>query len=192
MKTKDRFSYISIIIAVITLLFSLFRLAPEFKGQLFDSSVFTSMIAAFVGIFLGVLITRLLSKKTKRVFLSYPSELRDLALKLEKELESNRINVIRAQEFLNVGDSINEKVNQYIDQVDTMIVLIDRNTKKSQFIQNEINRAIKQGKMIIPLLVEEDKRLIPKSLKSIKYETISNNNILIEKLVDKLMTMPNM
>ena len=46
--------------------------------------------------------------------------------------------------------------------------------------------------MIIPLLVEEDKRLIPKSLKSIKYETISNNNILIEKLVDKLMTMPNM
>lgn len=191
MKTKDTFSKISIIVASVTLLISGFSLITEFKDQLFNSGIFISMIAAIIGLTVGLLATKLISKKHRRFFLSYPSELKELAFKLEKELEQNGVNVLRAEEFLQVGDSIKDKVNKYIDKVDAVIVLINKDTKKSHFVQSEINRAIKQGKTIIPLLVEEEVKYIPKSIKNVKYELIYDNTEMIEELVNRIKTVPD-
>lgn len=155
--------------------------------QLFDAKIMLSIFGAISGVVAAFAISILLPGRKTSIFLSYPGELKELAMKLESELEDNNYDVIIGDEIINPGDNIKNKVTEAIEETDTFIVLLNENSRKSNYINLEINEALKNEKRIIPLLTSDNKKYLPKSINGLRFEILNaNEQQSIEDVVEKI------
>lgn len=164
---------VQIVLSVAVFLIASLSLLSQVEYEIINQKIFVSMVAATLGIAAALLVSQVMSRKKTSIFLSYPNEMEDIATKLGTELKENNFEVVVGDTIINPGDNIKKEVKKAIEDIDTLIVLLNEKSKKSDYINTEIKTAIKNKKRIIPLLTENNKKLLPKSINSLRFEVIS-------------------
>ena len=90
-----------------------------------------------------------------KVFISYASEDKDLAEKLEKKLKTDGFIVYRDKSSLKGGDDWKKILIEKIQSCDYFILLWSSNSSRSLPVNKEILAALKYSKKICPCLIDE-------------------------------------
>ncbi len=111
------------------------------------------------------------------VFISYSSKDGAFIRKLDASLSGQGVAVFLDDRDIKVGDSIPTKIYEGITRATHVIYVISSNSKKSAWVQEELDIAkIKQkeatGCSILPVLIEDTE--IPTSVKHIRYANFIN------------------
>lgn len=88
-----------------------------------------------------------------RVFISYVHTYRQYAQPLARALAAEGIDVAWDMD-LKAGDAWHEKLDAMLDEADAVISIAGAGTATSAFAMAEIDRALRQGKHLFPVLVE--------------------------------------
>ncbi len=88
------------------------------------------------------------------IFISYKSEQYDIARKIRLFLEANRYPCWMAPESIPAGNSYMHEIPIAIRSCDIFLLMISTESQQSQWVQKEIDRAVKFGKHIIPFHVD--------------------------------------
>jgi hypothetical protein len=94
------------------------------------------------------------------VFLSYSSKDMNLVNSIRNELERAGINVYLAEEDLQLGKSLPEKIIRNIISANCMVVLLTDTGIRSQFVNQEIGVASANNKLIIPMVEKKVKNKV--------------------------------
>ena len=89
------------------------------------------------------------------IFISYKSEQYDIARKIRLFLEDNRYPCWMAPESIPAGNSYMHEIPIAIRSCDIFLLVISAESQQSQWVQKEIDRAVKFGKHIIPFHVDD-------------------------------------
>ncbi len=168
------FSLLLSIIAFSTSLIILSKESESFIG-LKIGDITLPLFGSFFGVILSLLITLtfIKFKPQLRVFVSYSIDDAYFVNKLVADLNKRRLIVVRATDILFIGDNIINKIEESINEVDSVIIIFSENSINSNFIPKEIEYANKQGKKIFPVVLDDTK--IPINLSSIKYADFTND-----------------
>ena len=89
-----------------------------------------------------------------QVFISYSSNDVQIARKLVAQLRREDFIVMRDQEFLEGGQPFNAYLEQVLRASDALLLLTTAKSTSSEWVIEELNEARKQGKRIIPIILE--------------------------------------
>jgi hypothetical protein len=87
-----------------------------------------------------------------KVFISHSTRDRGLVINLANLLTKLGVEPFVAEWYLGPGEQIDKKVFSQIEKADCMIVLLTRNGIRSNWVQQEVGYAIKNRKLIIPIV----------------------------------------
>jgi len=179
----------SFIVAIIGVFFSI--VAVIFAT--FFSDTYLSENRYFLYVMTGVLVVAtfgitVISSKTllekKRIFISYSHCDNDFATKLHKILQtvserkySKKYRFLLDVDVISLGDDISKIITHTISSCDAFIIVFSSKSSNSKYMKNEIELITKQhNKRIIPILlsIEADNIILPESLNSIKYLSVSS------------------
>lgn len=104
----------------------------------------------------------------EKVFISYSIRDQKFVTLLTEKLESDGIKVWSWDKKMSVGDSINDKINEALNNTEFFIVVLSKSSVNSQFVNFElsatiINEVSRNRNIILPVLIEDCE--IPFSLK---------------------------
>jgi TIR domain len=107
-----------------------------------------------------------------KVFISYSTKDQKFVSQLTSKLESDNIQVWTWDKKMTVGDSINDKIIDALNNTDFYIVVLSKNSVNSQAVNFElsatiINEVSRERNLILPILIEDCE--IPFSLKDRLY-----------------------
>lgn len=131
-----------------------------------------------------------------RVFLSYTSVDKEFADRLTKNLRERNVEVWAADEQIQAGDSISQKIKEGLTSSQWVIFLVSEDSMKSTYINRELELALDEEKgrerpFIIPVLIKGDQ--IPDPLKDKAYADFRSsydaglNNVLAALKVSPLI-----
>ena len=89
------------------------------------------------------------------VFISYKSEEYDIAKKIRALLEENNYPCWMAPESISAGSNYMSEIPTAIRKCDLFILIVSEASQKSQWVQKEIDRAVKFDKYILPFHVDD-------------------------------------
>jgi hypothetical protein len=94
------------------------------------------------------------------IFISYSHENKDFVDKLAFQLVANNVNVWLDRWELSIGDSILDKVQKAVDGARALLVILSRDSVKSEWCKNEINAGLlreleEKQVLVMPVLIEE-------------------------------------
>jgi len=117
----------------------------------------------------------------KKVFLSHSHADKKIVNKLKIDLEDNGIKTWYDERDMNIGDIVNEKITEGINQSDCFLIVISPNSIKSDWVKYELNEAyhvyITEKKRILPVLIGDlSEKDIPQKLKKHLYSDLRNND----------------
>lgn len=92
---------------------------------------------------------------------------------LKKTLQNNDIKCYVAQHDEDYGSSLSEKLEKAIDNSDTVVVIVTRNSFSSSSVGSEIGYAKKAGTRIIPFV--ESSVTVPVMLQGIEYVSFTHS-----------------
>lgn len=87
-----------------------------------------------------------------KVFVSHSARDQGLVVSLANLLWKFGVEPVVAQWYLTPGDPLDSKVMRQIGEADCLVVLLTRHGIRSNWVQQEIGLALKEGKPIIPLV----------------------------------------
>jgi hypothetical protein len=128
-----------------------------------------------------------------KVFISYASEDRDVAIRIAEALESRGVNV-RYDLSIPLDNSFSRRISELISASDYLIALISPNTKKSDWVTYELITAVKKeitarDITILPVLIADAE--IPGFLFNYQYfDCRLDVGQGIERLVDQISAAP--
>jgi hypothetical protein len=139
------------------------------------SKVALGLLGALVGAMLSYVISRVQSAMTApKVFISYTQRDKDFAHKLAATLERHTsANVLIDTHELRVGDNINERIGELVNNADYFVFVISKVAIQSKWANSELESAIEMKKKILPVLLE--KVDTPDVLKGIVYADFSDS-----------------
>jgi hypothetical protein len=92
------------------------------------------------------------------IFASYSTkDIEKIKPILDNLLQIEGIQVFFADDDLNPGDIISQRITQNITASDIFLVFYSSSARQSSYVQQEIGVALGQNKIIIPLLLDETK-----------------------------------
>ena len=94
------------------------------------------------------------------VFLSHSSKNRNLVVDIRDELKKAGVGVYLAEEHLQPGKNLPQKILNKIKSADCMVVLLTDTGVRSQFVNQEIGAAKALNKPIIPMVETKVKRKV--------------------------------
>ena len=102
---------------------------------------------------------------------------------VKKILDNSAIDVFVAEHTVMPGESILSKIKNNIKSCDLFLLLWSKNSKKSEWVQNEIGIAISDGKSIIPILLDHKAQLpdFLKDIEAIKFKDDPENTLKLLK-----------
>ena len=176
-------SFIAIIVTFLSVIWSSFDLKTDLKL----TTALLGIVASIFGALLSVFYKRVTTKKNRsKIFISYSFKDNDYANKIRKELHSERFILNIDENNILVGENIKDTLNKELDSSSIVIVLISKNSSNSEFTQYEIERAIKKGKKVLPILIDKEAK-IPEILKNIQYADLTQDiEIGLNKLIKSL------
>jgi hypothetical protein len=93
-----------------------------------------------------------------RIFASYcTKDIDEIRPVLDNLLQIEGVQIFFADQNLNPGDIISERIKQSIIASDIFLVFYSESAKQSSYVQHEIGVAVGQNKIIIPLLLDKTK-----------------------------------
>ncbi len=90
------------------------------------------------------------------IFISYHREDDEIAAKLSNSLEKLGLSVLRDMDTLVSGEEFSRVIADSISNADAVIVLLSHHSKRSGWVEKELQAALTQEKVIIPILLDED------------------------------------
>jgi len=100
-----------------------------------------------------------------KVFISHSTQARGLVITLANLLTKFEVEVFVAEWYLSPDEPLDKKVFSQIEKADCVVVLLTRNGIRANWVQQEIEYAIKVRKPIIPLV---EKGVDPKGLAALQ------------------------
>lgn len=167
----------------IQLLFSILALIISSTGLVrvfFEYKINFDIVSILIGIlgcFLGTLVSYILIKAVQRkhksaVFLAYSLPDKEFADKFAAKLEENKIKVLNEEDYLKIGINFIDTINKELQNVDFVIILISRDSNKSQQLNKVIALSKSKSKRIIPITIDDTE--LPKSVA--KYTAINSSS----------------
>lgn len=130
------------------------------------------------------------------IFISYNHKDREFSRRLAAALQSGGLATWIDDQELKIGDSLVERINEAIRQSDAIIVVLSKNTPKSQWQSSEIAMAVAahkiSSKRIIPIVIDKDTD-IPFFIKDRLYLDVSEFKDFdkkVAKLAQVLQSIP--
>lgn len=99
-------------------------------------------------------------KKTAKIFLSHSSKDKEFVRRLSNDLQSNDVPVWFDELELKVGDSLNQKIQEGINESGWLGIILSNNSIKSRWVEQELNAAFskeleQKQVFILPILIED-------------------------------------
>lgn len=129
--------------------------------------------SAFAGAYAAGLAKAARRLARKRVFLSYSSDEKALAMRLADVLSKKRLCVWFDPEAISPGASILATLRSKIDSADVVVMLFSAASVKSKWQEWELKYAQEQSKHIIPVRLGDV--TLPEALRDLKYIDLSEN-----------------
>ena len=92
-----------------------------------------------------------------KVFISYSHDDYDIVAKICKALENYTVDVLLDKHELTVGDNINQKLLEMVDDSDYFIYVNSKNSNESSWATKELEKAKEQRKKILPIQLDDSK-----------------------------------
>jgi len=112
------------------------------------------------------------------VFLSHSSQDSDLALRLARDLETQQIEVWLDEWEIRVGDSITQRIQHGLENVDYVVVLLTRQSVRSGWVEKEWQSQIgieAESRRIRILPVKSGDVVVPTLLRDKKYADVTHD-----------------
>lgn len=175
-------SIIAIILSISAGIFSTFLIA-EIKYELILSVLF-----AILGVALGTITIYILGKiiqkrKDVKIYIAYSQKDEGIARSLSVSLREDGYTILSLDEILKVGDDIAKKLVETIEDSDFMIVLLSRDSIKSEYVQREMDLAFKGKMKIFPVMFGDVE--LPEILKDVVYVRIDKEPSKAYKYLEK-------
>jgi hypothetical protein len=90
------------------------------------------------------------------VFISYTREDREIAQRLTSALEDIHLSVFMDAESIVAGESFSRVVAEALSKAVAVIVLLSSHSKRSHWVEEEIEIALEKEKTVIPILLDSD------------------------------------
>ena len=90
------------------------------------------------------------------VFISYAHEDSPIARQLNDMLRASGQQVFFDEQALVSGVDFTNQAKEALAKADTIVVLLSRNVKRSNWVETELRSALQKGQRIIPVLLDED------------------------------------
>ena len=118
-------------------------------------------------------------EKDSKIFISHSSIDKEFVREIAWELKRLGMDVWYDEWAISIGDSIIDKIFEGLEESDTLIVVLSKNSVNSNWVKEELAttnmRRISQRKVrILPILIEDCE--IPISLRHIKYADFRKRN----------------
>jgi hypothetical protein len=91
-----------------------------------------------------------------KVFFSYNRVDGEIAARLADSLESRGISVFRDMESLVSGEVFSHAITEAMSRADAVVVLLSSHSKRSSWVDRELQSALEQEKVIVPILLDAD------------------------------------
>jgi len=89
------------------------------------------------------------------VFISYADEDGLIARELTRKLEAEGQSVFR-DHAIAAGDEFTTTIKRALSEAAVVVVLLSRNSNRSQWVEAELRSALQSGHVIIPVLLDEE------------------------------------
>ncbi|MGH8499435.1 MAG: toll/interleukin-1 receptor domain-containing protein, partial [Methylococcales bacterium] len=148
------------------------------SGKLFEFHSLSNLVIGSVGAFLGATIAivslRVATRhKAPSVFVSYHHSNKDVAEKIAIELKKISDHVWFDEFEINTGDSIRDRVDEGLKDSDYFLIVLSDAARKSQWTEVELSKALKLGKLILPVKIDDTK--IPESIRNLAFADLSES-----------------
>ena len=90
------------------------------------------------------------------VFISYSSEDRDVASRISKSLKSQGLSVFLDMDSLVAGVDYSQRITDAVSKADAVLVLLSANSKRARWVEHELESALEQEKIVVPILLDSD------------------------------------
>jgi hypothetical protein len=117
------------------------------------------------------------------IFISYSHEDKEYAHRLEKKLKPKGFEVW-LDDRINYGSQWPDEIEKRLDGCKALILIMTPRSKRSEWVQNELNRAKRKKKNIFPLLLEGDEPWL--SVEATQYVDVRNGILPPEDFYDSL------
>jgi TIR domain len=117
------------------------------------------------------------------IYISYSHKDWNYVRSLEKTLEQKGFNVW-IDKRLDYGSDWPIEIQKKLDDCGAMVLVMSSNSFKSKWVQNELNRALRKGKPVFPLLLEGDEPWL--AIESIQYIDVTSGKMPEEKFYQLL------
>lgn len=109
-----------------------------------------------------------------RVFISYSTKDLEIVNKIKEQLKREGVEVFIAEYSIEPGEKLNKRIVEEIKNCDLFILIWSKNSRKSEYVNQEIGMAKCANKTIIPISTK--KGLNPPALiNDLKYLNINNS-----------------
>lgn len=184
--------YYSLILPLITSIGSIFALLIllfrkyEFSfNDFIDWKIVDMLFIVSAPIIIALISSKLslkLKERERKVFIIYSHKDKEKVEIIRKELSKLGIIVFTDEKVVKIGDNIKETLKRTIRNTEKIIIILSKNTEKSEWINKEIKMVKQFNKSIFPVVVEENIN-VPEPLNGIKYaDLIKINNETIKPL----------
>ena len=98
--------------------------------------------------------------KSAKIFLSHSSKDKDFVRRLANDLQSSNVPVWFDEWELQVGDSLNHKIQEGINESGWLAIVISNNSINSKWVEKELNAALtteleKRQVFVLPIVIED-------------------------------------
>ncbi len=142
------------------------------------SSWHSPTILGVVGSVLGALVafavSLLLPRRKITVFITHIAKDRAIVMKVREALQIYGIRTVTGDDVVMVGDEISKKISNAIIEADFLVVILSQEATKSDWMKQEIAKAIENHKRIFPVLAENAE--IPEDLRALRFADLRTDD----------------
>lgn len=89
------------------------------------------------------------------VFISYARQDQAVARKLSEMLEAEGQRVFFDQAIA-AGESYTQRIDEALTNAKAVVVLLSRNSNRSEYVQAELRNGLRRGQVVIPVLLDDE------------------------------------
>jgi hypothetical protein len=156
---------------------------------------FRASLISVAGVFAGIvtaysMISVLRLRPRPSVFVSYCPADKQVADELLRRLDKTNARILVDSREMLVGDSIVQRINEFVEKSDFIVLIISSNWSQSEWAKQELKIVLSSQKRILPLVVDRD--ALPEQLHGIKFADLrANSDVALDQIVDSVLKRPS-